>query len=116
MRTASPLVLLAVVFVEALLRHRDLYGPAPRAPGFLAARAGGTGVELTWQATRGAARYTIERGATHGGPYTALGTSSEPGYVDAGAKPGARDFYVVTATNQVAVESGRSNEVQVAGP
>jgi unsaturated chondroitin disaccharide hydrolase len=98
-------------YVEALLREQDLYGPAPRAPGFLAATAGPSGVVLGWTATRGAAHYTIKRATAAGGHYVAVGTTVEPGYVDAGA--GVGGFYLVTATNQAAVESGPSNEVAV---
>jgi unsaturated chondroitin disaccharide hydrolase len=100
-------------FVEALLRHQDLYGSSPRAPGFLAAGPGAGA--LTWKATRGAARYTIKRGGAPGGPYTAVGTTTEASYLDAGTKPGAAAFYVVTATNQAGVESPPSNEVELPG-
>ena len=73
------------------------------------------GVALTWKATRGAARYTIKRGDTHRGPYATIATTTEAAYLDGGAKPGAPSFYVVTATNQAAVESPASNEAEVAG-
>jgi hypothetical protein len=100
-------------FVEALLRWKDLYGPAPKAPTFLRASAGPTGIALSWRPTRGAASYTVKRRAAGGG-YVPLHTTLEPSYVDSSAAPGAAFDYTVTATNQAAVESGPSNEVRAA--
>jgi unsaturated chondroitin disaccharide hydrolase len=96
-------------FVEALLRWKDLYGPAPKAPAFLTAAAGPTGIVLSWKPTRGAASYTVERRAAGGG-YVRVQAVAEPPYVDASAPRGAAVDYVVTATNLAAVESGPSNE------
>jgi hypothetical protein len=97
-------------FVEALLRWKDLYGPSPKAPAFLTASAGPGGTTLTWRPTRGAAKYTIKRRAAAG--YVPVATVADSPYVD--ASPGAASDYVVTATNQVAVESGPSNEAHAA--
>lgn len=103
-------------FVEALLRHKDMYGTAPKAPGFLAASAAPGGVTLTWKATRGAASYTIKRGTASGGPYTALATVNDPGHLDSTAVMGTPYYYVVTATNQVPIESAHSNQVSATVP
>jgi unsaturated chondroitin disaccharide hydrolase len=95
-------------FVEALLRWRDLYGPTPKAPAFLTAAAGPAGVALSWMPTRGAASYTVKRRSA-GGAYVAVHTGTEPSYVDTSAPAGSD--YVVTATNQIVVESAPSNEL-----
>jgi len=102
-------------FVEALLRCKDLYGPAPQPPAFLAATAGPGGVALSWKPTRGAASYTVKRRAAGGG-YAIVSTAAEPSYVDAGAAPGTAFDYVVTATNQIGAESGPSNEAHATSP
>lgn len=102
-------------FVEALLRWKDLYGPAPKAPSFLTATAGPAGIGLSWKPTRGAASYTVKRRAAGGG-YVPIHTGEEPAWVDTSAAPGSAFDYVVTATNQIAVESGPSNQVQATAP
>jgi unsaturated chondroitin disaccharide hydrolase len=94
-------------FVEALLRWKDLYGPAPKAPAFLTASAGPTGLVLSWRPTRGAASYTVKRRAS-GGAYLPVHTVAEPSYVDTSGTPAD---YLVTATNQAGVESPASMEV-----
>jgi unsaturated chondroitin disaccharide hydrolase len=100
-------------FVEALLRWKDLYGPTPKAPAFLTATAGPAGIALSWNPTRGAASYTVKRRSA-GGAYGLVHTAAEPSYVDTSAAPGIAFDYVVTATNQLAIESGPSNEAHAA--
>lgn len=98
-------------FVEALLRHKDMYGSAPRAPTFLSASGAADGVTLAWKPTRGAASYTVKRGTSASGPFTALGMVEDPGFLDSTAAVGTQYHYVVTATNQLAIESAASATV-----
>jgi hypothetical protein len=102
-------------FVEALLRWKDLYGPAPKAPTFLTASAGPAGIALAWKPTRGAASYTVKRRGA-GGRYVPVHTLAEAAWIDTSAAPGDTLDYVVTATNQISVESGPSNEAHAAAP
>jgi hypothetical protein len=102
-------------FVEALLRWKDLYGPTPKAPTFLTASAGPSGIALTWKSTRGAATYTVKRRAS-GGAYLPLHTLVEPAWVDTSATPASAFDYVVTATNQIGIESSSSNEAHATAP
>ena len=55
-------------FVEGLLRYKDIYGPTPRAPGFLAGTRSGGSVALSWTATRGAAPGSAYRGGVTNRP------------------------------------------------
>jgi hypothetical protein len=103
-------------FLEAMLRYKDSYGTAPKAPTFLAASSSNGTVSLTWKATRGADSYTVKRATASGGPYTAVGTATLPKYTDADVTAGSSYFYVVTATNLVPVESGSSNQAQITVP
>lgn len=83
-------------------------------PTGLAAVPGGGLVNLTWNATPGAASYNLKRATTSGGPFTTilsgiLGTS----VADTSAAAGSVYFYVVTGVN-VGGESANSAEVSVA--
>jgi hypothetical protein len=98
-------------FVEALLRYRDMYGDAPRAPTFLDARAGGPGVMLSWRSTRGAQFYRVRRTMESGRPFAVIATTDRPFYLDVQGLPPSRPRYVVTAVNQVGKESPASAEV-----
>ncbi|HZS57271.1 MAG TPA: fibronectin type III domain-containing protein [Bryobacteraceae bacterium] len=62
--------------------------------------------------------YYVYRGSTSGGPYTRLSGSLDAGtgYTDSSVQGGQTYFYVVTAVNNVGVESGYSTEVQVTIP
>jgi uncharacterized repeat protein (TIGR01451 family) len=72
----------------------------PAAPTGVTATAAASSVTVRWTAPAGATGFTVRRATTAGGPYTAAGstggvTLSDPG----GFLPGARVFYVVSASN-----------------
>jgi fibronectin type 3 domain-containing protein len=79
------------------------------------ALAGSAGsVTLTWTATPGALSYNIYRGTFSGGEdATPIASSLSASFTDSGLTSGQSYFYVVTAVNGAAGESGRSNEVNV---
>jgi hypothetical protein len=74
----------------------------PAAPTGLAATAGNGAVTLTWNAGGGATSYTVKRGAASGGPYTSIGTVTNPSpasFTDTGLTNGTTYYYVVSGTN-----------------
>jgi fibronectin type 3 domain-containing protein len=73
--------------------------PTPPTPVSLSASAGNGEVTLTWAASEGATGYTVLRGATTGGPYTQIGTSTSVAYTDTAVTNGTTYYYVVEATN-----------------
>jgi uncharacterized protein (TIGR03382 family) len=80
----------------------------PAAPGGLTATVPGNNqVQLTWTST-GAPGYTIHRSFTAGGPYTQVGTSATPSFLDTTVSGGTTYFYVVRALD--CAESADSNE------
>ncbi len=56
--------------------------PTPAVPTGLAAIGGNAQVSLTWNASLGAAGYSIFRSKTNGGPYSNIGLASTNAYVD----------------------------------
>jgi len=71
-------------------------------------------VSLSWIAISSpAARYNLYRGTTSGGPYAKLTASPQNGtsYVDHSVEPGTIYYYVATAVDANAQESGYSEEV-----
>ncbi len=73
----------------------------PNAPTGLAATVGSGSVTLTWNAAGGATSYTVKRGITSGGPFTAVANvgSSPTSYTDSGLTNGTTYYYVVTGSN-----------------
>jgi fibronectin type 3 domain-containing protein len=67
-------------------------------------------VELSWTNAAGATFYQVERGTTHGGPYTVLGSFSSPVF-DTPPIAGVPYYYVVTANDTGPTVT--SNEVAV---
>lgn len=72
---------------------------APSAPTNLLASPGDTTVILTWPAVMGASTYTVKRATTSGGPYTQIGTTNTPSYIDTGLTNGTTYDYVIVASN-----------------
>ncbi len=68
-------------------------------------------VDLTWDASSGAAGYNIYRGTVSGGPYTMINTSldSITAYTDSTVVSGQTYYYVATTVNSESQESGYSN-------
>lgn len=65
-------------------------------------------VSLFWSASASAVSYTVKRGP-QGGPYAAIGTTTDTLYADTGLVNGNTYYYVVSATNSVG-ESPDSSE------
>ncbi len=87
----------------------------PAAPGGLGATAGNAVVDLSWSANGEGDLdgYTIYRGTSAGGPYSALNGTPQSGtsYSDTGVSNGTTYYYVVTASDLTGNESGDSAEV-----
>jgi hypothetical protein len=79
------------------------------APTGLAATAGNTEVNLTWNASTGASSYNVYNSTTNGGPYTEITSVTTPGYTNTGLTNGTTYYYVVTAVNSSG-PSGYSNQ------
>jgi hypothetical protein len=73
----------------------------------------GGAVFLSWTAPEAEIEYYRIYRAVPDEPFRLVGRATTPAYVDMGMASGARQRYVVTAVNSSAVESARSNEVQV---
>ncbi len=82
----------------------------PPAPANVTVVNGDAQVTLTWSATPTATGYTVKRSGTAGGPYTSVGTPSDPSFVDAGLVNGSTYYYVVSASNGGG-EGANSSEV-----
>jgi hypothetical protein len=67
-------------------------------------------VKLFWSQSVGATSYTVSRGTTSGGPYTAIGTPTTVPYIDNGVTNGTTYYYVVSATD-AAGTSANSAEI-----
>ncbi|MEE8525598.1 MAG: lamin tail domain-containing protein [Thermoanaerobaculia bacterium] len=88
--------------------------PPPAAPANLAATGGNGSVSLDWDDnTEGDLDgYNVYRSTTQGGPYSQINGSlvATSDYVDNGVTNGTTYYYVVTAVDTAAQESGDSNE------
>jgi autotransporter-associated beta strand protein len=82
------------------------------APQNVTATASDTQVSLSWQAVAEARAYIVKRATTSGGPYTVLGVTYSPGYIDTGRAAGTTYYYVISA-NTAAGESANSAETSV---
>jgi hypothetical protein len=82
----------------------------PDAPALLLASPGNQIVPLRWQASFGAASYTIKRATTKGGPYSTIASGiTACSYFDTAVTNGTTYYYVVSAVNS-AGESPNSSE------
>jgi hypothetical protein len=76
-------------------------------------------VSLNWNpSTSQVMGYNVYRGSTSGGPYAKLNSSPDANtaYTDTTVAASQTYYYVTTAVNSSGVESGYSNQVQVAVP
>lgn len=80
----------------------------PAAPTALLAAPGDKAVPLRWQASFGAARYTVKRATSSGGAYSTVAAGITPSsYTDTTVTNGTTYYYVVTAANSAGT-SGNS--------
>ncbi len=70
---------------------------------------------LKWTPSAGATSYNVFRGTESGGPYTKIGSTEAPTYVDAPLHSGEVFYYVVSALKGNA-ESAHSTEVKAVVP
>jgi hypothetical protein len=90
-------------------------GNAPDAPAGLTATKGVGQVSLDWNdnSEPDFAGYNVYRGTASGGPYSTKVNSSlitNSNYIDSSVVNGTTYYYVVTAVNNAAQESGNSNQ------
>ena len=74
---------------------------------------------LTWEAVEGAVSYEIRRGAKKSGTYEAVGTATEPVFLDESAEAGKTYYYKLTAigNNSRSAESAyKSVKCKLAAP
>jgi len=72
-------------------------------------------VTLRWSPTPGASSYYIYRATTSGGPYTRIGVTHDPPYLDKPIPSGVTFYYVVTAIRG-GKESAYSAEIKASIP
>jgi hypothetical protein len=66
----------------------------------LQATGGNAQVNLSWNASAGAATYNVKRSTTNGGPYnTAVASPTATNYIDTNVTNGTTYYYVVSAVN-----------------
>jgi fibronectin type 3 domain-containing protein len=102
------LVLLLVVVVGIVLFG---YVRAQQAPKEAQAHS----VTLHWVPSAGASSYNVYRSTRSGGPYTKIGQSLTPTYVDTPVASGAVFYYVVTSRRD-GIESSYSQEIKASVP
>jgi concanavalin A-like lectin/glucanase superfamily protein/fibronectin type III domain protein len=85
-------------------------GSPPPLPTGLNATAGNAQVNLSWNASSGAASYNLKRSLTNGGPYTPVADATGTNYTNTGLTNGTTYYYVVSAVN-AGGESANSAEV-----
>src|SRR5689334_16963045 len=74
-------------------------GNPPATPSGLTATPGNQQVTLSWNASAGAASYTISRALTSGGPFGKLASPTTTSYTDTGLSNGFIYYYEVSGTN-----------------
>ena len=72
-------------------------------------------VTLHWVPSAGASSYNVYRSIASGGPYTKIGQSLTPTYVDTPVASGAVFYYVVTSRRD-GTESSYSQEIRASVP
>lgn len=92
----------------ALVVYNSCDTAAPVPVGVTATASGNNRIDISWTAN-GATDYTVYRGTTPGGPYTAVATVTAPFLTDTGVSGGTRYYYVVRG--RACAESAASAEV-----
>ncbi|TVY05563.1 pectinesterase family protein [Paenibacillus cremeus] len=91
--------------IESMISRQTKATPYAPVPGAPLTPSGVTGtaydgsVTLKWDATAGAASYTVKRGTTSGGPYATMFTTTDTSFTDTGVTNGSTYYYVVSAVN-----------------
>ncbi len=80
----------------------------PPTPTSLTATAGVDRVALNWTDSTNATTYRVKRATTSGGPYTTIATAATTNYTDTAVIARTTYYYVVSALNNLAGESGDS--------
>jgi glycosidase len=90
--------------------------PPPAPLGTRTALASDTAVALAWEAVDAddLYRYEVQRAEVSGGPYEAVGTSTEPSFTDETVRAGGTYYYVVVAQDTSFNRSAPSAEVVAA--
>ena len=101
-------VLLLVVVVGVVLFGSMRARQAPK-------EARAHSVSLSWTPSAGATSYNVYRSAASGGPYTKIGQSLTPSYLDTPVPSGALFYYVVTSVRE-GTESAYSREIKASVP
>jgi hypothetical protein len=75
-------------------------------------------VDLSWNGTSTVVGYNLYRGSQSGGPYTKINSALDAGttYTDSSVQAGQIYYYVTTAVDSSAAESGYSNQIQASVP
>jgi hypothetical protein len=77
---------------------------------------GGAQVTLTWSAQTNATNYSVLRGTANGGPYTAVGTSTNTVFNDKNGLANGATYYYVVQPLQGTAEICQSNQATVKVP
>jgi len=82
----------------------------PPVPTGLSAAPGNAQVQLSWNASSGAASYNVKRSTANGGPYTTIASVAGTSFTNTSLTNGTTYFYVVSAVNANG-ESANSSQV-----
>jgi FG-GAP-like repeat len=94
------IILAATASLTAILVAPARAARAPQPPSGVQARAlSRSQIAISWNAATGASGYRVLRGATSGGPYSAVGATSSLSYTDSGLQASTAYYYVVVATD-----------------
>jgi len=107
---------LDTVFIDHLLIQTDTgtISTPPQAPGNLVATGQDGSVALAWDPAPTATSYNVKRGASASGPFTTIGSPTDPSFLDGNVSNGTTYYYVVSAIN--AVGEGPGSAVASATP
>ena len=89
------------------------FGILPPAPAALTAQLLNGQPLLNWQGSSLAARYRLKRATAAAGPFTVIGTTTNPSFSDTGMVPGQPAFYVVSGLTAANAEGANSGPVSV---
>jgi hypothetical protein len=114
MKTILNILVLGLVLMTgctSTTMHPDLIPPAP--PTGLSTSTGDNLIEIFWYANPepDIAGYNVLSSPSYGGPYTLIGSTRLPHFVDYGAKNGTTYYYAVTAYDYEGNESALSKDV-----